>query len=552
MIKLIRWLLILVFGLFLTRAVDLMLVRGAYYRSLADNNRVRKIIIPASRGRILTVDNEKLAQNNVSYFDFNGEKISREKALELEAQEVEVVKEWIREYPFDKMTAHLTGYLGEADEKEVNTNENLKLGSLVGRGGLEEYYDDLLRGEDGEKVIEVGVDEGIIRELGKREPMSGQDLIISLDLDWQRAVWKAMGDKKGAGIVLNPENGGVLGLVSKPSYDPNYFTINRDESEIKRILNNDQLPMLNRAVGGLYPPGSTFKMITAAAGLEEGKISADTKIKDTGVIKVGEWTYANWYWTDYGRKEGMVDLVKAIQRSNDIYFYKVGERVGIESLMDWTQKFGWGQLTGIDLPAESAGLLPTPDWKEKAKGESWFLGNTYHVAIGQGDLTATPLQVAVETAVIASGGQLCTPHLSKRENDKCKTLNVKFEHIDLIKQGMISACSSGGTAFPFFEMNENQRQIACKTGTAEIDDRSDDTHAWFTLFYQPQCPKTSEVDGTASCEVDSEQQVVITLFLERGGSGSSDAAPVAKEIIQRYEGTYEDEKPTPTSTKLSE
>lgn len=540
----LKWILIFVFGLFFTRIVDLMIVRGAYFRDLADNNRVRLVKIPAARGKILTVDGQELAYNNVFYSKPDGSKIPRQKALELEAKGEEIKKDWVREYPFGEITAHLTGYLGEATEEEVDAQKT-KFRSLVGRGGLEEYHDELIRGENGKKIIEVTVDERVIRELGKKEPVPGNDLIVSLDLDWQKAAWEALEGNKGSVVILDPFDGSILGMASWPSFDPNYFTIKRDDQRISQILMDSDQPMLNRAIGGAYSPGSVFKMITAAAGLEEGEIDAEKEVEDTGVLKVGEWQYRNWYWTEYGRTEGMVDLVKAIQRSNDIYFYKVGEWVGINSLMDWAEVFGWGKKTGIDLPGEVTGLLPRPEWKKEVKGERWFLGNTYHVAIGQGDLTATPLQVAVETAIIANGGKLCRPYLSLNsttsEVENCQQLDISREHIDLIKQGMIAACSSGGTAFPFFEINEKGRRVACKTGTAEINNLSGDTHAWFTLFYQPKCSKTSEVTDSASCEVDSQQEVVITVLLERGGSGSSDAAPVAKEIIQRYEGTYENE-----------
>ncbi len=551
----LRWLLIAVFGVFLTRTVDLMLVRGAYYRDLADNNRVRRITIPAARGRILTADGQELAQNNVVYYDLSGEEISRDIALEHEAKGRSIVREWVREYPFGEMTAHLTGYLGEANREEVNQERSM-FGSKVGRAGLEEFYDKYLRGKNGQKIIEVGVDEATIRELGKSEPEPGEDLVVNIDLKWQEAVWQALKGKKGAVVVLNPEDGGILGLASYPSFDPNYFTINRDEDEITTALNNDQLPMLNRAVGGAYPPGSTFKMITAVAGLEEGEIDENKLVEDTGVLRVGEWTYANWYWTDYGRTDGMVNLVKAIQRSNDIYFYKVGEWVGVEDLMTWADTFGWGDKTGIDLPGETAGLLPNPDWKEKNKGEPWFLGNTYHVAIGQGDLTATPLQVAMETAVIANGGKLCKPHLSlgpsTSEVNSCQLLDISRENINLIKRGMVAACSAEGTAFPFFEMNEDlprNGRVACKTGTAEIGANIEDTHAWFTMFYDSN---SSEVLRSNSSDGVTEGNVVITVLLERGGSGSYDAAPVAKEIIERYEGTYEEKTASPTPLVPSE
>ncbi len=539
----LKYLLIAIFGVFLTRTVDLMIVRGAYYRNLADNNRVRQINIPSARGRILTRDGQALAQNTIVYFNMEGEEISRQEALKLESEGGDLLKKWAREYPLKETTAHLTGYLGEATHEEVGQQE-FKFGSMAGRGGLEEYYDGWLRGEDGERVIEVGVNEKIIRELGKKDPLPGDDLIVSLDLSWQQAAWEAMQGKKGGVIILNPEDGSILAMVSFPSYDPNLFTLYRDNDQIKNILNDNQLPMLNRTIGGAYPPGSTFKLVTGLAGLEEKKIDADKEVEDTGIIRIDEWSYANWLWTSHGRTEGMVNLVKAIQRSNDIYFYKVGEWLGINSLVKWARYFNFGQKTGIDLPAEVSGLLPTPEWKKQAKGEPWFLGNTYHVAIGQGDLTATPLQVALETSIIANGGKLCRPHLSlshgDSEKDDCKLLDVSKAHIELIRQGMYSACQPGGTTPIFYD----QDNIACKTGTSEISKSTEDTHAWFTLFYQPRSYTSEVLQGDSSDGV-TENQVVITVFLERGGGGASDAAPVAKEIIERYEGRYEEPTPMP-------
>ncbi len=544
----LRWLLIVIFGVFLTRAVDLMLVRGAYYRNLADNNRVRIIDTPSARGRILTSTGEELAQNSVSYFNLAGEKITRQQALDLEARGGEVIKNWVREYPFGEMTAHLTGYIGEADKDEVEQASSM-FGTYKGRGGLEEFYDHWLRGENGRRIIEVGVNEKVVRELGKKDPVPGSDLITSLDLDWQKSVWQAMEGKKGTAIILNPDNGEILAMASYPSFDPNLFTTNRNEKKIVEILNDDQFPILNRAIGGVYPPGSTFKIVTAAAGLEEGVIDADKKVEDTGVLRVGQWTYANWYWTSHGRTDGMVDLVKAIQRSNDIYFYKVGEWLGINSLVKWAEKFNFSKKTGVDLAGEVSGLFPDPKWKQQAKGESWFLGNTYHAAIGQGDLTATPLQVALETAVIANGGKLCSPHFglnytegSDLGKNYCRSLDISKDHIQLIKQGMIAACRPGGTASIFFDFDGGE--LGCKTGTAEISKATKDTHAWFTLFYQPKS-NTTEVLPSDSSDGVNPDQVVITVLLERGGGGATDAAPVAKEIIERYEGRYEEPAPTP-------
>lgn len=526
MANILKLFLILVFGAFLTRTVDLMVVRGAYFRRLADENRVRRIKLPAARGRIFDRNGELLADNDVRYFDEDGKKLDREEALRKQAAEQVVEKQWLRDYPLAERTAHLIGYLGEANEKEVDS-EQYELGDWVGRSGVEEYYDGHLSGTSGGKWIEVGAQNKILRELGRKEPVSGDDLTLTIDKKWQESAYTALSKKgKGAVVILDPENGQVLSLVSYPSYDPNEFTKNQDSQKIGQWLNGDDLVMMNRAISGAYPPGSVFKMIPAVAGLEEGVIDADKEVEDTGVLRVGEWEYKNWYWTDYGRTEGMVNLVKAIQRSNDIYFYKAGEWIGINNLVKWMNKFNLGQKTRIDFPGEVSGFVPTPDWKLEVKGERWYLGNTYHLAIGQGDLTVTPLQVALETAAVVNGGKICTPHVAKESNVKCQRLNVKSNHLDLVKQGMVKACAQGGTAFPFFDFHAEgsprQGRVGCKTGTAEISANSDQTHAWFTLFYPADQP-----------------EIVMTVLLEKGGSGSYDAAPVAREIIERYENRYQ-------------
>jgi penicillin-binding protein 2 len=511
--------LILVFGAFLTRSVDLMVVRGAYFRRLADENRVRRVKLPAARGRIFDRNGELLADNDVRYLNESDQVLEREQALRMQANDQVLEKQWLRDYPMAEKTAHLLGYLGEASKEEVQ-KEKYELGDWVGRGGVEEYYDDHLSGESGGKWIEVGAQGKILRELGRKEPVSGEDLTLTIDNKWQESAFKALSEKgKGAVVILKPDDGQVLSLVSHPSYDPNEFTKHPDSQKINQWLNGDNLVMMNRAISGAYHPGSVFKMIPAVAGLEEGVIDADKKVEDTGVLKVGEWEYRNWYWTDYGRTDGMVDLVKAIQRSNDIYFYKAGEWIGIDNLVKWMKRFNLGQKTGIDLPGEVAGFVPTPDWKIEAKGERWYLGNTYHLAIGQGDLTATPLQIALETAAVVNGGKLCKPHVGLPENDNCRVLDVDDQHWQLVKQGMDKACAEGGTAFPFFNFDP---AVGCKTGTAQLSANSDQTHAWFTLFYP-----------------SDEPEIVMTVLLERGGSGSYDAAPVAKEIIERYEDRYE-------------
>ncbi len=531
----LHYLLILIFGFFAARSFDLMIIRGRYFRRLADENRIRRVRIVPARGRILDRQGFELARNTVVYRDQAGKKLSRQEALAREARGEVIKKDWQREYPLAQAAAHLTGYLTEATQEEINASQEncpIGLGDLVGRGGIEQEYDCQLRGRPGEELVEVDARGEVKRRLGQRPAQPGQDIRLTIDKNWQQAVGQVLSqaekpDLSKAVVVLDPRTGQVLALASWPAFDPNSFTKFRREEQIQAWLNDPQLPFLNRVIGGAYHPGSVFKMITAIAGLEAGKIDAQTQVEDTGVIKIGQWQFGNWYWLEYGRKEGLVDLVKAIKRSNDIYFYKVGEWLGVEVLLDWAKRFGLGHLTGIDLPGEVSGLLPSPEWKEKTKGERWFLGNTYHLAIGQGDLTMTPLQVAVETAVIANGGKWCRPHLNliqkpktknqRDGNQDCRELGIKREHLELVKQGMIEACSPGGTGFPFFNFKP---QVACKTGTAEVGDGTDETHAWFTLFYPTDQPR-----------------VVITVLVERGGSGAYVAAPIARQLIETYQ-TY--------------
>jgi len=229
---------------------------------------------------------------------------------------------------------------------------------------------------------------------------------------------------------------------------------------------------------------------------------------------VGDYTYSNWLWTKRGGTDGMVNIVKAIQKSNDIFFYRLGEKMGLDRIVLWAGKFGYGKKTGVEFPGEIAGILPDEEWKIKNKGESWFLGNTYHLSIGQGDLSVTPLQVNQMTNVIANGGVKCRMSLIKDDKTECESLGIKKETLRLVIEGMKEACKSGGTAWPLFNF---KTEIACKTGTAEVDDSSKDTHAWLTAF--------APVD---------DPQISITVLLERGGEGSDVAAPIVGDILKEW------------------
>lgn len=489
----LRGITILIFLILLARIFELQIIKGNYFRMLAEENRIRHIRIQAPRGKILARGGEVLVGN-----------------IQVKSQKTD--NDWIRDYPLGSAFGHVGGYLGEVSPYEVGKigpkcpeKGPRGLGDLIGRGGLEEMYDCRLRGVDGEKLIEVDSKGKLVRILGTKEPSTGDDLRTNIDFKLQRQVAKVMGNRKGAIIVSDPE-GSILALFSSPSFDP---------KQIKEALKNPDLPFFNRAISGKFPPGSVFKPVVAIAALEEGKINKDYTYDDPGVIKVDKFSYKNWYFTQYGKLEGKIDLIRAITRSTDTFFYKLGEMVGADTLANWANKFGLGETTGIDLPAEAAGLIPTPSWKEKFKGERWFLGNTYHMAIGQGDLLLTPLEVNTMTSILASGGKLCSPKIAEKTH--CRNFNLGKENLELVKKGMEGACSSGGTAFPFFDFTP---KVACKTGTAETTDYTQ-PHAWFTV-YGP-----SEM-------FDGGPEIVVTVIIEHGGEGSYVAAPIARKIFDYW------------------
>lgn len=515
--------LLVVFLVLAVRLVELQVVKGAYFRSLSEDNRIRRVTISAPRGNIIARGGEILATSRpVKKRIYVGSDGVVNKTTDLKnATQEEVILEWQREYPFGKVAGHVTGYISEVGEEEVGKVDPdcslkgvHKLSGYVGRVGLEAQYDCSLRGIDGEELIEVDTQGRKIRSLGRREPVRGSDLRTNIDAGLLSAISEIMGSDPGAVVATDPK-GQVLALYSSPSYDPAVFIPNQaqggktDADELQTIFNDKSLPLFNRAIGGLYHPGSIFKIVTAIAGLEEGEINASYRYNDEGVVTVDKFSYYNWYFTQYGGKEGEIGLVRALARSTDTFFYKVGEFLGADRLADWARRFGLEETSGIDLPGEVASLVPDPQWKKRVKGENWFLGNTYHMSIGQGDLAVTPLASSRFASVIASGGFLCRPIMSSQLESECIDLNIAQENIDQVEEGMISACKPEGTAFPFFDFKP---QVACKTGTAETE--QDVTHAWLTAY--------APVD---------DPEIVVTLLVEKGGEGSSVAAPKVREIL---------------------
>ena len=498
------------------RLLELSIIKGDYFRSLSEENRIRRIPISAPRGKILARGGQELVGNKQvkKTVIFNPESgYEKVDYKEGDAKE-ETITEWVRDYKLGEAFAHVSGYLGQVSEDEVGKVDPecpekgpRKLGSWIGRSGLEAQYECLLSGIDGEELVEVDTTGKRIRTLGKRDPTAGQDIKTSIDFSLQKEVALALGGKKGAPVAVAGK-GEVLALYSHPSFDPNLFISKGSDREIQSLLVDPNEPFFNRAIGGLFHPGSVFKPIVAVAAVEEGKVDENYIYSDPGVITIGRFSYSNWFFNQYGKTEGNIGLVMAIARSTDTFFYKVGELVGVEKLAEWAGKFGLDSLSGIDIPGEVSGLVPSPEWKLRVKGERWFLGNTYHMAIGQGDIALTPIALNRATLAIATAGKLCEPTLVQEPS--CSEIELKEEGVKMVKEGMEAACSSGGTGYTFFDF---EPRAGCKTGTAETS-LEGEPHAWFTVFAPVDFP-----------------EITLTVLVEKGGEGSKVAGPIAKEIF---------------------
>lgn len=523
------------FFILFVRAFDLQILNGEHNRDLANSNRVQVRTIHAPRGIIYDRNGKVLAENDPG-FRLAGKIISREQALNLEAKndpkfnQVEI--DSIRSYPYASLTAHILGYLGEISEGELKQPQFTKLhfGDQIGRAGIEQMYEGVLRGRDGAEIVEVDAQGVKLTTIRRIEPVPGNNLYVSIDVDLQK--WASLTLEStlvktqsccGALVAEDPATGEVLTLLSYPGFDPNNFTHPSFNQQVKTYFEDSHAPLLNRVTAGTYPPGSTFKIVTALSGLENQAIDAKTQFEDTGVVNLGPFSFSNWYFSQYGRTEGWVDIVKALKRSNDTYFYKVGAILGVEKMAQTAKKLGFGRELGIDIPGETAGLIPSSKWKQDNFSQPWYPGDDLHMAIGQGFVLATPLQVLNQTAVVANGGKSYSPHLVKRITspsgdlitEKVPHINgsaeFKLENIRLVQAGMAEVNKPGGTAWPFFDFSVPS---AGKTGTAEFGDSKNRTHAWYTAYAPFDSPK-----------------IALVVLVEAGGEGSNTAAPIAKQIF---------------------
>lgn len=552
-------------SILLFRIVFVQLVRGEYYQALSDVNRTRTKIIHAPRGIIFDRNNIPLVFNIPGYRKIDGKNIellSHDQAvtkIAVGAKDIEV--DSLREYPFKEAMSHVIGYIGQINEEQLKEPEfaTYQLNDLVGREGVEKQYEHTLRGIDGKQLLEVNALGQVVRTLGQTDPVAGQDIHLTLDSRLQVAAYSAMDQVKKGALIAQTPDGQILAMVSKPSFDPNLFTLDKtyhratDSGYMKVsdiLLDGDGQPLLNRVISGTYPPGSTFKIVAAAAGLENKVIDGNYSVEDTGVITIGTFSFANWYFTEYGKKEqGPVEVKRAIARSNDIFFYKLADLLKVERLSATAAKFGIGEKLGVDIEGEASGILPTKEWKQKHIGEQWYTGDTFHYGIGQGYLLTTPLQVNAWAEIVANDGTLYRPRLLKNDKPKAIESHIITETTrKLIQDGMIAACTTGGTAYPFFNFtvknpdlvidNKNyfaveqasgsaqsksidpgmrRISVACKTGTAQQGGEKDNPHAWMTLYAPAENP-----------------QIVVTVLNEASGEGADHAAPAARKVLEEW------------------
>ncbi len=435
--------------------------------------------------------------------------------------------------------SHIIGYVGKLSDSELQSNRSngYSTSDLIGKTGLEKKYESNLRGVYGLKKIEVNAIGKEQNVLAMEPPMPGNDLIVSLDLDAQKFMEKLVketadstGKHRISALAMNPTNGEILALVSWPAFDNNEFVNGIDKNKYSSYLNNPDNPLFNRVISGLYPPGSTVKLLVAAAALEENIVTKNTVVSSIGGIEVGGTFYKDWKAGGHG----ITNVTKALAWSVNTFFYYVGGGyknfigLGIDRLNKYFSMFGLSQKTAVDLPNESAGFIPSKDWKKKTKGETWYVGDTYNVSIGQGDLLVTPLQVGVWTAAVANGGYLVTPHLVQKTVDPMtkkvtdldfpkKHLNgISNSNLEIVRQGMRDCVTLGSCK----QLGALSFQSAGKTGTAQWS-KTHPTHAWFTSFAPYQNPK-----------------IVVTVLIEDGGEGSAVAEPIAEKFLDWWGKKY--------------
>ena len=571
-LKVLGGIIIFIILVLLARIAYLQVYNGDYYAGLADGNRIRIIPSVAPRGtfydrngnilvtnrpgftvsllpltapispdviarisELLHVPQDEIMSKIEAHSGFDPIRIKNDIGPEIltiiEEQKnlypgVVIEVQPIRNYIYKEEGAHALGYVSEISDAELEKRkgEGYKSGDIIGKFGLEKIYDKELRGVDGGEQVEVDVTGKPVQILGKKEPVPGCDLVLTIDQNIQTAAEKAIdeqlpliGAKAAAAVVMNPQTGEVLAMVSRPAFDPNLFAHGISSKDWKVINDNPNYPMDNKAITGEYPPGSTFKIVTGTAALAAGKVSPTEKILDTGhhwIIPKGN---------SEGEALGWIDFQQAMAHSDNVYFYEMGNRLGIDALEKYARMFGLGEQTGINLPYESEGLVANRAYKEKVFHDDWYLSETFDAAIGQGFNLVTPLQAAMVMSEIAADGKRYQPYLVQRIVNSdgvtikefkpvlLSQLDVSADVIKLVQEGLREVTTMGTAASIFG--SDFPVEIAGKTGTAENPHGRD--HGWF-VAYGPF----------------GDPNIVVAVLVEQGGFGSQSAVPIGKKILE--------------------
>lgn len=425
--------------------------------------------------------------------------------------DVEVDTDTVRYYPNYKIGSHVLGYTREinADELKQRQKEGYRMGDVIGKMGAEAGFESELRGEWGGILMEKDATGKVLRKLGIKEAKAGNDVTLTLDLELQKASEKALGHRKGAVVALDPNDGAVLAMVSYPAFDPNVFS-GKITEQMWQEVQAQGYPLINRALMG-FPPASTFKIVTATAGMESGKFSPKTILPTYAYLHVGGTAFGEWNRAGFGP----MGFVRAMAWSSNTFFGQIGNGVGGETLIDWSRKYGFGSKTGIEIPEEAPGLIADNEWKKKRFDWEWTAGDTVNMSIGQGFTQATPLQVAVMFAVPANGGYKVTPHLYEDKASflkKRQSLNLKPETLTSLREGLRAVISSGTGG----RASVAGIAVAGKSGTAEAPPGK--SHTWFGGFAPYDKP-----------------EIVVVAFVEHsGGGGGSTAGPIVKEVLEAY------------------
>ena len=586
-------LVLLAFVILLARFVHLQVIQHDYYSTRAENNRISLAPIVPNRGVIVDRNGVVMARNYSAFtleitpskvgdleatidelsqlvdiqpkdrkrfrklleesktFEslpirtrLSDEEVARFAANRYRFPGVEVQARLFRQYPLGAIASHAIGYIGRINKRDLEwiaENEqlaNYKGADHIGKIGLEQKYEFVLHGQSGYEQVEVDAGGRVVRSLSRTSPVDGNNLTLTLDTGLQEIAEKAFGNRRGALVAIEPSTGGILALVSTPTYDPNLFIDGIRTDDWEQLNNSPDKPMMNRALNGVYPPGSTFKPFMALAALETGKRTAGQAIFDPGYFNFGTHQFRD----DKKGGHGVVDMYKSIVESCDTYYYMLANDMGIESIARFMDQFGFGSRTGIDIEGESVGVLPSPEWKKRRfkrpEQQKWFAGDTVSIGIGQGYNAYTPLQLAQATATLANDGVMYRPHLVRHITDSrsgektliepqpLRTIPLKPQHIATIKRAMVGVVKEGTGARAFAGA---AYESGGKTGTAQvfslkgekyeagkIRERLRD-HALYVAFAPADQPK-----------------IALAVLVENGGFGAQSAAPIARLVFDYY------------------